>query len=87
MGLVGGWKTASFLVGSESDVRHWGPWPAGPVRRVTSISYARTSGRCDIAFRWDDDGLLEFGRKPLLSAPPCRMLDMCANMRGLQPGH
>ena len=53
----------------------------------TSISYARTSGRCDIAFRWDDDGLLEFGRKPLLSAPPCRMLDMCANMRGLQPGH
>ena len=31
----GGWKTAqtaSFLVGSESDVRHWGPWPAGPVR-------------------------------------------------------
>ena len=31
----GGWKTAqtvSFLVRSESDVRHWGPWPAGPVR-------------------------------------------------------
>ena len=31
----GGWKTAQtacFLVGSESDVRHWGPWPAGPVR-------------------------------------------------------
>ena len=22
----------SFLVVSESDVRHWGPWPAGPVR-------------------------------------------------------
>ena len=22
----------SFLVGSESDVRRWGPWPAGPVR-------------------------------------------------------
>ena len=32
VGLVGGWKRASFLVGSESDVRHWGPWPAGPVR-------------------------------------------------------
>ena len=28
--LVGGWKTASFLVGSESNVRHWGPLPAGP---------------------------------------------------------
>ena len=23
---LGGWKTASFLVGSESYVRHWGPW-------------------------------------------------------------
>ena len=23
---LGGWKTASFLVGSESNVRHWGPW-------------------------------------------------------------
>ena len=32
MSLVGGWKTASFLVGSESNVRHWGPLPAGPVR-------------------------------------------------------
>ena len=32
VGLVGGWKTASFLVGSESQVWHWGPWPAGPVR-------------------------------------------------------
>ena len=30
-----GWKTAqiaTFLVGSESNVRQWGPWPAGPVR-------------------------------------------------------
>ena len=27
-----GFRQASFLVGSESDVRHWGPWPAGPVR-------------------------------------------------------
>ena len=25
-------QTASFLVGSESNVRHWGPWPVGPVR-------------------------------------------------------
>ena len=32
---LGSWKTAQtagFLVGSESDVRHWGPLPAGPVR-------------------------------------------------------
>ena len=25
-------QTATFLVGSESNVRQWGPWPAGPVR-------------------------------------------------------
>ena len=25
-------QRASFLVGSESNVRNWGPWPAGPVR-------------------------------------------------------
>ena len=28
----GAWKTASFLMGSEGDVRHWGPLPAGPLR-------------------------------------------------------
>ena len=34
MSFVGGWKTAtaSFLVGSESNVRYWGAFPAGPVR-------------------------------------------------------
>ena len=32
MSVVGGWKTASFLVGSESNVRQWGPLPAGRVR-------------------------------------------------------
>ena len=26
------WKTATFLVGSESNVRQQGPLPAGPVR-------------------------------------------------------
>ena len=25
-------QRASFLLGSESNVRNWGPWPAGPVR-------------------------------------------------------
>ena len=29
---LGGWKEARFLVDSESDVRHWGPSPAGSVR-------------------------------------------------------
>ena len=38
--LVGGWKTASFLVGSESNVRHWGPLPAGPVRPSGPCSFA-----------------------------------------------
>ena len=27
-----GWKRASFLVGSESNVRQWEPLPAGSVR-------------------------------------------------------
>ena len=31
-GAVLGQNSYSFLVGSESDVRHWGPWPAGSVR-------------------------------------------------------
>ena len=39
----------------------------------TSISYSRAIGRCDTAFRWDYDALFGFGRKPVLSAPPCRM--------------
>ena len=39
----------------------------------TSISYSRAIGRCDTAFRWDCDALFGFGRKPVLSAPPCRM--------------
>ena len=29
---LGGRKIASFLVGSDSNVRQGGPWPAGPVR-------------------------------------------------------
>ena len=32
---LGSWKTGqttSFLVGSESNVRQWGPWPTGPIR-------------------------------------------------------
>ena len=28
----GGWKTAETACFLVSDVRHWGPWPAGPVR-------------------------------------------------------
>ena len=62
-----GWKTtktASFLVGSESNAKHWGPWPAVPVRPSEFrclvkppfvISSARPIGRCDIAFRWAYD--------------------------------
>ena len=39
---IGGWKkgqTASFLVGSESNVRQWGPWPAGPVRPSRALLF------------------------------------------------
>ena len=44
-------QTASFLVGSESDVRHWGPWPADPVRPsgpccfgVAKVPFVRLGG-------------------------------------------
>ena len=42
MSLVGGWKTAtaSFLIGSESNVRHWGPLPAGLVRKIVQTATA-----------------------------------------------
>ena len=40
MSFLGGWKTASFLVGSESNVRHWGPLPAGPVRASGPCCFA-----------------------------------------------
>ena len=51
------------------------------------ISSARAIGRCDTAFRWACDALFEFDRKLLLNAPLCRMLDMCAQVYGLQAGH
>ena len=31
-GLAPGRQLYSFLMGSEGDVRHWGPLPAGPLR-------------------------------------------------------
>ena len=45
----GGWKTgqtASFLVGSESNVRQWGPWPAGPVRPSGPCCFGVASAPC-----------------------------------------
>ena len=45
----GGWKTgqtASFLAGSESNVRQWGPWPAGPVRPSGPCCFGVASAPC-----------------------------------------
>ena len=39
-------ETASFLVGSESDVRQWGPWPAGPVRPSGPCCFGVASAPC-----------------------------------------
>ena len=39
-------QTASFLVGSESNVRHWGPWPAGPVRPSGPCCFGVASAPC-----------------------------------------
>ena len=36
----------SFLVGSESDVRQWGPWPAGPVRPSGPCCFGVASAPC-----------------------------------------
>ena len=50
-GAVLGSDSYSFLVSSESDVRHWGPWPAGPVRPswpccfgVAKVPFVRLGG-------------------------------------------
>ena len=45
----GGWKTgqtATFLVGSESNVRQWGPWPAGPFRPSGPCCFGVASAPC-----------------------------------------
>ena len=52
----------------------------GNLKLETSSGMHVATGWCDTAGRWDCDALPEFGRKPVLSAPPCRMLDMHANM-------
>ena len=37
-------QTASFLVGSESNVRQWCPWPAGPVRPSWALLFGCGAG-------------------------------------------
>ena len=39
-------QTASFRAGSESNVRHWGPWPAGPVRPSGPCCFGVASAPC-----------------------------------------
>ena len=39
-------QTATFLVGSESNVRQWGPWPAGPVRPSGPCCFGVASAPC-----------------------------------------
>ena len=39
-------QRASFLVGSESNVMHWGPWPAGPVRPSRPCCLGEGSAPC-----------------------------------------
>ena len=49
----GDWKTAqtaSFLVGSESNVRQWGPRPAGPVRPSGPLLFWCGGGAVSEAF-------------------------------------
>ena len=39
-------QTATFLAGSESNVRQWGPWPAGPVRPSGPCCFGVASAPC-----------------------------------------
>ena len=39
-----GWKRASFLVGSESNVRQWEPLPGGGWKRASLGAVARRLG-------------------------------------------
>ena len=39
-----GWKRASFLVGSESNVRQWEPLPGGSVRPSGPCWFGRGGG-------------------------------------------
>ena len=39
-----GWKRASFLVGSESNVRQWEPLPGGSVRPFRALLFGRGGG-------------------------------------------
>ena len=54
----GGWNTsqrASYLVGSDSDVRHWGPLPAGPVLLSGPCCFVVARGAvCKLCWRLED---------------------------------
>ena len=39
-----GWKRASFLVGSESNVRQWEPLPGGSVPSFRALLFGRGGG-------------------------------------------
>ena len=68
----GAWKTPSFLMGSEGDVRHWGPLPAGPLRPSGPCCLAVAEALFLTLGRWKTASFLgRLGSKwgPLLAGP------------------
>ena len=56
-------QTATFLVGSESSVRQWGPWPAGPVRPSEPFCFGVASAPCVSLGGWKT-GVAAVARMP-----------------------
>ena len=70
-----GWKRASFLVGSESDVRQWEPLPGGSVRPSGPCCFAVARAPFVSLDGWKRASFLG-GRCPearsVPQGPPCR---------------
>ena len=63
-------QTATFLVGSESNVRQWGPWPAGPVRPSGPCCFGVASAPCVSLGGWKTG---RGGRGPQARSRPCML--------------
>ena len=64
-----GWKRASFLVGSESDVRQWEPLPGGSVRPSGPCCFAVARAPFVSLDGWKRASLGAVARRP---GPSCR---------------
>ena len=83
-------QRASFLVGSESNVRHWGPWPAGPVRPSDKDVHRRETAKssviiCDHLWLYHFQDKQAKSSKPRWSGPKCQVLRLTRYRRDPSP--